>query len=48
MDFANFLIWNGLTLGTGILLGAVLLSLRRRTPKGKGGNAGKDDNEKVL
>ncbi len=48
MDFSNFLIWNGLTLGVGVLLGVVLLNLRRLTTKGKGGDAGEDDNEKVL
>ncbi len=48
MDTPNFLIWNGLILGAGILLGVVWLNLRRLEQKGTGGNAGEGDNEKVL
>ncbi len=47
MDFASFLIWNGLSLGAAVLIGVLFLNRQRLTRKGKGGGAG-EDNEKVY
>ncbi len=47
MDLASFLIWNGLSLGAAVLLGALFLNRQRRARKAEGGDAAENDNEKV-
>ncbi len=49
MDFASFLIWNGLSLGAAVLIGVFFLNRKRLTRKGTGGEESiEDDNTEVF